>query len=424
MTTGKVGVIQDEEFGGIFIDLTIEGFNALGFSYGDSVDISFDNGITLEDIPYYTGYYAPVNELLLCAYPGSPHVKLARNYGDPTWDEFRMTKDSKATVTMNEKAKYLSTQELNKLEYSDNREDYGSDIIFANFREVEGGNLRKKRFYRSASPCDNQHNRAPYANALAEEYGVRFVINLSDNETKKAFYTKEEDFVSRYYDELYRNGNVLLLCLNVNYRSEEFSKAISHAFLEMTSHRAPCLIHCVEGKDRTGFACTLLLALADATPDQIIANYLVTYRNYFGITKENDPEKYNAILIIFYSSDVDRYPGNNVPGMAIGNRPRIFTDDYTLADYVPAHTPLVNTTEISSTEIISGTNITLSFSRTGGYTEEDPQYVVSVYKDSELIGSMDHDNPSHVLLYPSSKRQLRFRMYGQRLSRAGIQEIL
>ena len=300
VTTGEIGVIQDDEYGGTFIDLTIEAFNALGFDFGDSVNIYFDNGIALDDIPYYTGYYVPVEELLLCGYPDSPYVKIVRNYGDSTWKEFRMTEDSKVTVTMNEKAKYLSTEELNELVYSDNREDYDSDIIFANFREVRGGDLREKGFYRSASPCDNQHNRAPYANALAEEYGVKFVINLSDSEEEYAAYPEEEDFVSDYYDNLYREGNVLMLNLNANYRSDEFAKAVSESFLEMTDHDDPCLIHCVEGKDRTGFVCALLLALADASSDQIVDDYMETYKNYYGVTKESQPDRYDAILVNVY----------------------------------------------------------------------------------------------------------------------------
>lgn len=38
ITTGAVSVIYDEEFGNIYIEPTIEEFNALGFSFGDSVD--------------------------------------------------------------------------------------------------------------------------------------------------------------------------------------------------------------------------------------------------------------------------------------------------------------------------------------------------------------------------------------------------
>ncbi|MCR5653592.1 MAG: tyrosine-protein phosphatase [Ruminococcus sp.] len=297
VTTGEIGVIEDEEYGGIFIDITIEKFNTLGFNFGDSVNISFDNGTKLDDIPYYNGYYVSVNELLLCGYPGSPYVKIARNYGDSAWEEFHMTKDSKVTVTMNEKAKYLSTQEANELVYSDKREDFDSDDVFANFREVRGGALRKKSFYRSASPCDNCHNRAPYANALAEEYGIKFVINLSDNKPEYISLAEEDDYESEYYDNLYKDGDVMLLGLDLNYRSDEFEKSVSEAFLNMTDHDAPCLIHCVEGKDRTGFMCALLLALADASSEQIVDDYMETYKNYYSITKESQSDKYEAVVV-------------------------------------------------------------------------------------------------------------------------------
>ena len=151
-------------------------------------------------------------------------------------------------------------------------------------------------FYRSASPCDDQHCRAAYANALAEEYGIRFALDLSDNEEKYSGYVSAEGFASQYYDSLYREGNVLLLAMNANYRSDAFAKTISEAFLEMTRHEGPALIHCVEGKDRTGFVCTLLLALAGASAQEIIDDYMITYDNYYGVTKESKPDKYEAIL--------------------------------------------------------------------------------------------------------------------------------
>ena len=296
VTTGEIGVIEDDEYGGVFIDLSIDEFNALGFAFGDSLDISFDNGTTLEDIPYYSGYFCPIDALLAIGYPGSPHVKIARSYGDSTWEEFQLTDSSKVTVTLNEKAKYLGTQELNELEYSYSREDYDSDAEYANFREVKGGTLREKGFYRSSSPCDNQINRASYANNLTKENGVKFVINLADDEDNYLLNTLANGFDWAYYDGIYHDGNVLFLCLDANYRSDAFAKSVSDAFLEMTNHDGPCLIHCVEGKDRTGFVCTVLLALADASADQITDDYMETYKNFYGVTKESDPEKYDAIL--------------------------------------------------------------------------------------------------------------------------------
>ena len=67
-------VMHEEKFGGIYFDSTIDAFNALGFSYGDSVDIEFSNGTSMKDLPYYNGYYVDIGDPLLVAYPGYPRL--------------------------------------------------------------------------------------------------------------------------------------------------------------------------------------------------------------------------------------------------------------------------------------------------------------------------------------------------------------
>ncbi len=296
VSTGKIGVVKDDNFGNIFIDLTIDEFNALGFAFGDSVNVEFDNGVKIEDIPYFSGYYVPVGEIFACGYSGYPHVLITRNYGTPTWEEFQMTDSSKAEVSLNEKGKYKDLEDLYAFQYSDDLADYESEIVFANFREVKGGRLKEGLLYRSASPADNLHNRAPYADDFAEDYGIDFVLNLSDNEEEYAEHKEEADFDSDYYDALYTRGDVLLLDMNANYRSDQYAKTISEALYTMTDNEGPVLVHCIEGKDRTGFVCALMLALSDATPQEIIDDYMITYDNYYGINEEDKPEKYEAIL--------------------------------------------------------------------------------------------------------------------------------
>ena len=295
VSTGTIGVIREAEFGNTYIDKTIDAFHALGFAFGDSVNLSFDNGTVLEDVPYYSGYYTQIGGLLLCGYPGYPHVLLARNYGDSTWAEYGVTADTTVTVTLHEKGKYRKTQELFSLLYSDARSDFCSDAVFANFREMRGGKLKAKTLFRSASPCDNQHGRAAFADRLTKEAGVRFVLDLSDTREKYFSYTEKADFDSPYYDALFRAGLVLPLALNANYRTDVFAKTISAAFAAMAAQDGPCLIHCMEGKDRTGFVCALALALAGATAQEIIDDYMITYENYYGLTKESNPERYEAV---------------------------------------------------------------------------------------------------------------------------------
>ena len=56
------------------------------------------------------------------------------------------------------------------------------------------------------------------------------------------------------------------------------------------------LWHCTEGKDRAGFVSALLECYMGAAYDEVVADYMVTYYNYYGVTKEAEPAKYDAIL--------------------------------------------------------------------------------------------------------------------------------
>ena len=58
----------------------------------------------------------------------------------------------------------------------------------------------------------------------------------------------------------------------------------THSFRELFAHlledRAPLVIHCTAGKDRTGFACALLLHALSVPADVIAEDYLLTNRFY------------------------------------------------------------------------------------------------------------------------------------------------
>lgn len=300
ITTGPLKAIYDDEFENIFAGISMEDFHQLGFAYGDSISFRLSNGTTVEDIPYYSGYYSGVEELMLCGYQGDPYVKVARNCGNPTWHEFDLDETATIEISLYEKGKYLTIQNLFSLKYSNSISDYRSTETFANFRELTGGFIKPHSFYRSASPCDNLHNRAKYANDLAQAHGIQCVLNLSNSKQKYEGFVAKEDFVSTYYDSLYQNNNVLLLLLNVNYRADDFKQKVANGFLEMVKRNAPVLIHCAEGKDRTGFVCATIMSLAGATYKDIITDYMETYRCYYHITKETEPEKYQAILENIY----------------------------------------------------------------------------------------------------------------------------
>ncbi len=287
---------HEPEFGGVYITSTIDDFNALGFAYGDSVNVTFSNGYTAEDLPYYNGYYTRNGEALLVAYPGYPYIKAAINNGDDFWEIAGLSAGDTAEITLAARGKYLAIQNARDIHYTDAREDYDSDVIFANFRSVDAAGIAPDRLFRSASPCDNQHNRAAYVDALMQEAGVRFILNLSDNEEKIAGYMSSPDFSCETFRALLKAGQVAPIALNANYGSQAFREKLAAGLAVMAQQEGPYLVHCTEGKDRTGFVCMLLEALCGAAYDEIEADYMKTYENYYGITKTADAEKYDTIV--------------------------------------------------------------------------------------------------------------------------------
>lgn len=289
-------IIHEEEFGGVYLNMTIDDFNALGFSYGDSVAVRFSNGYTLEDLPYYNGYYTATGDPLLIAYPGYPYIKVCINNGDDLWEVAGLNEEDLAEVTLSEQGKYADIQNARDIHYEDDRALFESDVVFANFRSVKAGDIAENMLYRSASPCDNQHNRAPYVDALMEEAGVNVILNLADSDEKIQGYMSEDDFDSPYFLTLYEAGKVIPVALNMNYGSDEFKSKIADGLTKMSEQSGPYLVHCTEGKDRTGFVCMLLEALCGAKYDEIVDDYMITYNNYYGITEASDKARYDVIV--------------------------------------------------------------------------------------------------------------------------------
>lgn len=290
------GLIHEPEFGGVYITTAIEDFNALGYQYGDSVDIAFSNGYTLADQPYYNGYYTENGESLLVGYPGYDYIKACINNGDDLWDIAGLTEDDTATITLNQRGKYLDIQNARDIHYTDERADYASDEIFANFRSVSVTGLKADTLYRSASPCDNQHNRATYVDALIRAAGVQCILNLADDDEKIGGYLADSSYNTPYFQSLYEAGNVLPISLNMNFASPEFRQKLAGGLTALAEREGPYLVHCTEGKDRTGFVCLLLEALCGASYEEIVQDYMITYDNYYGITETDDADRYTVIV--------------------------------------------------------------------------------------------------------------------------------
>ncbi|MBQ3302876.1 MAG: tyrosine-protein phosphatase [Eggerthellaceae bacterium] len=190
-------------------------------------------------------------------------------------------------------------QESFDISYTNERSGYDSDEQFANFRSLAGGTMREGAVYCSASPVDNEYNRAAYVEALMEKAGIAYVLDLSDNANEVDGFiaeAQEQGVDVSYFIRLREARLVGELDLSASYPSQQFAETLASGLVQMSQHDGPYLAHCSEGKDRTGVVCALLEALCGASYDELAADYMTTFGNYYGITQKEDPVKYDAIV--------------------------------------------------------------------------------------------------------------------------------
>ena len=289
----RATVIDIEKYGHAVLDVTTADFYSAGFDLGDVVCVRF--GDSEWQMPFLDGYYTTPGEKMLRGTAPEENIAVCINYGHLS-KETGIAPGDDVEITMMEKAGMLAFQELFALKYSDDRADFSSDAVFANFRPVTAGSIGQGKLYRSASPINNQYGRAGYANGFIEAAGVATVLNLADSVEDIESYCGAEDFDSAYYRSLYESGQVIALDLAVNFYSDEFATALVEGLRFLARNDAPYSIHCTEGKDRAGFTVMLLEALMGAELQEIIDDYMTSFYNYYGISREGEPERYEAVL--------------------------------------------------------------------------------------------------------------------------------
>lgn len=303
-------ISKNAKFGSADLAISIDDFNDLGFKLGDSCSVSFSNGYTLEDVPYYDGYYIKNGEPVIMAYPSSGYISITLN-NIGIWESAALSETDTVSVTLLEEGKYLVTEEALSQSYSLLREEYSSDEEFANFRSLKGGNLKENLIYRGASPFDNSRKRAPYVDTLLKDNHISTIIDLADSSSDMASYLEDSSFASPYAKSLYEEGNVVLLSMGSGYTSQVYKEKVAEGCRFMLTKEAPYYVHCMEGKDRTGFVSTLLEALSGSSYEEMKIDYMLTYKNYYKITLEETPDKYNAIVSLYFDSFMECLLGNN-----------------------------------------------------------------------------------------------------------------
>lgn len=310
--TIEATIYEISKYGNIVLSISPDSMKELGYEPADVILVQIGSSET--EMPIGTSYTDADSGEPICCFKfssskGVEEVVLAINggnltevmgiaeyekiEGDPgfTWRLAEgLEQPVTVTISMLQKQGYAEEYQMHQLggTRSNKRSDYAqlSDEEFANFRAVETTGMGVGTLYRSSSPVKSAYNRNAEADAALQNALIRTVMNMADSEEVMKSYP---DYDLTHYADC----DIIALDMKMDLASEEFQTALADGFRFLASHEGPYLIHCQEGKDRTGFACGVLECLMGASLDEVVEDYMITYYNFYGIGP--DSEQYAQI---------------------------------------------------------------------------------------------------------------------------------
>jgi len=201
------------------------------------------------------------------------------------WD-YLAEQPVQVTISLKQEDGYREQWLIHQLARTNERADYAqlSDEAFANFRVIDTTGMGESKLYRSSSPINPEIGRSAYADEAAKNAGIQTIVNLADASNTY------EGMENAYY----QSCQTIYLNLGVDFADPAFKAGLAEGLRFIIAGEAPYLVHCNEGKDRAGFTSALLECLMGASADEVIADYMETYINYYGLEKST--EKYDAVV--------------------------------------------------------------------------------------------------------------------------------
>ena len=305
-----ITVTDIQKYGNMVLSISGSDLLAQGFAYGDGVTVTVNGqsyemalGSNFSDVEQGS----MILRVVIKPENNEDYALIAINMGDLATFAGVATKEKTeadpgyvwhynegvevpvtVTIEMKEPGAYYDSWLMNQLVRSENREDYPqlTDAEFANFRAVTTTGVGENKLYRSSSPVNPEISRNKQADAAAREAGIKTFINLADNDQVMRGY---EGFDESYYS----NQSIITLNLSVDFAAEDFRLGLADGVRFIAANEAPFLVHCNEGKDRAGFVTAVLECLMGASAEEVTADYMVTFYNYYGV--EAGTEQYYAI---------------------------------------------------------------------------------------------------------------------------------
>lgn len=307
-TSFEAGIAQIDKFGNVTLTISPDSMKELGYEPGDVVSVKIADYEA--DMPLGTAFsdvdsFSPVC-LFINDHDNGLVVKLAINSGsmaetagiatryeideDPGYAWNFNDESVSVFISLKEKGGYLEEYLARSLgsSISTDREDYPDldDRQFANFRAVNAGNIGTDALFRSSSPVDPYLKRNEIADEAALESQIRTVLNVAGNEIEMKGHP---GFLSTYYSQC----NIIAINLSMDLTSDKFKGDLVQGYRFFVNHPGPYLIHCSEGKDRTGYVTAIPECLMGVSAKEIVDDHMLTFVYLYRV--EPDSDRYRMI---------------------------------------------------------------------------------------------------------------------------------
>ena len=282
--------LSEGEYDTIALDTTLQDMERAGYRIGDLVKVSFgEDEFTVTYVRSYAGIGVMGGFLSTSESSGDDTVRLGY-FNVDVWELTGISVGDRIGLDYGGKDPNISKIPNYLAGYNSHYDGSITEEQFCNFRELTGPGMKEGTIYRSVSPYGAGYESTPMVNGLYEEIGIGYIVDVGDGDSKvqKCREAYGDDL---YSVRLYDSGEAFVeyISPDINLRPDGVRKVM----LALTGSEGKTVICCHLGKDRTGFVCAMLQALAGSDYEDVKREYMLSYVYLYNV--EEGSEEYEVL---------------------------------------------------------------------------------------------------------------------------------
>lgn len=249
ISKGENGIVQ--------LDANISDLREKNIDYGDSVKFLFSTFYIAEEVPILNGEFMNTGQYVAIATDENSPIQFYIQGSSDFWKISNLNESSTVKISLTKKGQYKN------LNNAFNKPVIG-DI--KNLRTLRGGKLKLLDFVRGVNP------------------------NINYDVTSTMYYYNKTMNISNTINLDENNYNVH----SMDIKSNACNSMIKERLIEICNLNGRTYIYS-NSEDMTAYFCAIIEAIAGASYDEIVNDYMQTYANLYGITLDSNSDEYNAI---------------------------------------------------------------------------------------------------------------------------------